>query len=174
MNRPLPSASDWMVCSSRKEAVAAAVAHLVVMNCAIGGRVLQQDARHILVNLEVLLRADQDLQTQAIGPRLAHSDGLRVALVLQTADKSTQLGCHSDINLPPSISCEPDRHTSCRHPVNVHQSKLLKLLGTRQLTETRNLSFLPRARALHMVMASAAAVASSSRDELDSCKRTKA
>ena len=33
-------------------------------------------------------------------------------------------------------------------------------------TETRNLGFLPRAMALHMVMASAAAVASSSREEL--------
>lgn len=35
------------------------------------------------------------------------------------------------------------------------------------LTETRNLSFFCLDRAVHMVMASAAAVASSSRDELD-------
>ena len=35
------------------------------------------------------------------------------------------------------------------------------------LTETRNLSFFWRARAVHMVMASAAAVPSSSREELD-------
>ena len=35
------------------------------------------------------------------------------------------------------------------------------------LTEIKNLVFFPRASALHIVIASAAAVASSSRDELD-------
>ena len=39
--------------------------------------------------------------------------------------------------------------------------------GCGLLTETRKLSFLPRARALHMVMASAAAVPSSSSEALD-------
>lgn len=44
------------------------------------------------------------------------------------------------------------------------------LVGNRAegLTEMRNLSFFWRARAVHMVMASAAAVPSSSREELDS------
>ncbi len=37
------------------------------------------------------------------------------------------------------------------------------------LTETRKVVFLPRASAEHMVIASAAAVPSSSSDELDSC-----
>ena len=39
--------------------------------------------------------------------------------------------------------------------------------GAVGLTEMRNLSFFWRARAVHMVMASAAAVPSSSREELD-------
>ena len=38
---------------------------------------------------------------------------------------------------------------------------------TRKLTATKNLGFLPRAIALHMVMASAAAVASSRSEALD-------
>lgn len=40
-------------------------------------------------------------------------------------------------------------------------------LCQKKLTETRNFGFLPRAMALHMVMASAAAVASSNKDALD-------
>jgi len=53
----------------------------------------------------------------------------------------------------------------------VAQCTVVCLAGQKYPTETRNLSFLPRASALHMVMASAAAVASSSREELDNCKR---
>ena len=40
--------------------------------------------------------------------------------------------------------------------------------GIQPLTDTRKVVFLPRASAEHMVMASAAAVASSSSEELDS------
>ena len=79
------------------------------------------------------------------------------------------MGYHSRMALPRNSTWESDRHTSCRSLAQGHHLKLLNILGTRQLTETRNLSFLPRAKALHMVIASAAAVASSSRDELDSC-----
>ena len=47
------------------------------------------------------------------------------------------------------------------HASDCHQANAARL------TETRNLSFFCLERAVHMVMASAAAVASSNRDELD-------
>ena len=60
-----------------------AVSHLVVMDGAVSGGVLQQHARHILVEGEAGLVADHHLEAQSICARLAHRDSLRVALVLR-------------------------------------------------------------------------------------------
>lgn len=52
------------------------------MDGAISGGVLQQHARHVLVEGEAGLITDHHLEAQSICAGLAHRDGLRVALVL--------------------------------------------------------------------------------------------
>ena len=73
------------------------------------------------------------------------------------------------------VRCNSTKRGMARHlhsSASKKTSRAALQTGAKQargLTETRNLSFFPLARALHMVMASAAAVASSSREELDNC-----
>ena len=65
-----------------------AVVHLVVVDGAVGGGVLQQHAGGVLVEGEAALIAHQHLQPQAVRAALAHGNRLRVALVLPACMRS--------------------------------------------------------------------------------------